>query len=43
MKIINDTLKFYIDNDKIHCNSKRLFAALDPVGNNDTVNENICR
>ena len=28
---INNTLKFYIDNDKIHCNSKRLVSVLDPT------------
>ena len=27
----NNTLKFYIDEDKIHCNSKRLVSVLDPT------------
>ena len=31
----NNTLKFYIDDEKIHCNSKRLVAVSDPVNNND--------
>ena len=38
---INSTLKFYIDNDIIHCNSKRLVNVLDPVSNNDAVNKNM--
>ena len=39
---LNNTLKFYIDNEKFHCNSKRLIADLDPVDNNDADNKN-CR
>ena len=35
----NNTLKFYIDNDKIHCNSKRLVSVLDPTDENDAVNK----
>ena len=31
----NNTLKFYIDEDKIHCNSKRLVRVLDPIDEND--------
>ena len=35
----NNTLKFYIDEDKIHCNSKRLVSVLDPTDKNDAVNK----
>ena len=35
----NNTLKFYIDEDKIHCNSKRLVSVLDPTDEYDAVNK----
>ena len=38
----NNTLKFYIGNDRIHCNSKRLVGISDPTENNDVANKKIC-
>ena len=35
----NNTLKFYIDNDKIHCNSKRLVSVLHPTDENNAANK----
>ena len=35
----DNTLKFYIDNNKIHCNSKRLVGFSDPTENNDAANK----
>ena len=35
----NNTLKFYIGNDRIHCNSKRLVGVSDPIENNDAANK----
>ena len=32
---VSKGIKFYINDDKIHCNSKRLTDLLPPVNNND--------
>ena len=39
----SNAIKFYINDDKIHCNSKRVTDLLPPINNNDACTKGLCR